>query len=381
MRLALTNCRLFDGIQFHYNKAIVLENDYIHSITAPSTLPTDIPVLDLNGNYLVPSFIDLQINGGNGILFTKDITEASLKSIHEAHLEDGVTDWLPTLVSTKFEDMFTAIEVVRQTQGRYGVLGLHLEGPYMHPAKRGAHQEEFLRKPTDEELKRLVQASEGLLILLTIAPELFTDKQLAFLKESGWILSAGHSEATYAQATSAFAKGVTTVTHLYNAMSPLHHREPGLVGATLESATTWASIIVDGIHVDYAAIRIAHRLKPQRLFLISDAVFVRNPVEHFEFGAWTAHYENGSYVNREGRLAGSSITMLDGVRNCVQQVGIKLEEALRMASAYPAAVLGMDNTYGYIRPGYRGHLAVLDEALACKQVISPHAVDDGKINL
>jgi len=305
------------------------------------------------------------------VLFAKDISAAALRNIYEAHGEDGVTDWLPTLVSTQFEDVQKAIELVRAEQSKHGVLGLHLEGPYLHPEKRGAHREHFLRKPTDAELQQLLKAGEGVVKMMTIAPELFSEKQLQMLAESDWIISAGHSMATKTQALAAFAQGVTAVTHLYNAMSPLHHREPGLVGGTLASEKAWASIIVDGVHVDYTAVELAFQLKKGRLFLISDATFVKHPVEEFLFESWSVRYANGAYYNQEGRLAGAAITMLDAVRNCVQHAGITLEEALRMASAYPAAVLGMDDELGYIRPGYRAHLAVLDEKLCCQYVLPP----------
>jgi len=369
MRSAITNCRLFDGVQFHFNKAVLIQNGQIEALTAATTIPDGTEIYDAKGNYLVPGFIDVQINGGSGVLFARDISESALENIYQAHGEDGVTDWLPTLVSTHFEDVRKAIEVVRTAQPNYGLLGLHLEGPYLHPEKRGAHQIQFLRKPTDSELQELLKLGEGVVKMMTIAPELFTERQLAMLAESDWIISAGHSMATKSQALNAFEKGISTVTHLYNAMSPLHHREPGVVGATLAAPKTWANIIVDGVHVDYTAVELAYRLKKGRLFLISDATFVKHPVEEFQFESWHVRYKNGAYYNQEGRLAGASITMLDAVRNCVQEVGIPLEEALRMASAYPAAVLGLDHELGYIRPGYKAHLAVVDEQLKCTHVI------------
>ncbi len=231
-------------------------------------------------------------------------------------------------------------------QGKPGVLGLHLEGPFLHPAKRGAHLEKYLRTPELESVKKLFEQGRGVVKMMTVAPEICPPEVLDFLvQQTEVVISAGHSNATYRQAQAAFDRGIHTATHIFNAMSALQHREPGLVGAIFNHPDVRVSLVADGHHVDFAAIRVAKKVLQERLFLITDAV-TENPTGQY------AHQRAGDkYVVADGTLSGSALTMLQAVKNCVYQAGMSLEEALRMASLYPAQVMGLDDQFGKIAAG------------------------------
>ena len=349
---------------------VLLHGEQIAAIGKLIPLPKSVERIDLQGQMLVPGLIDLQANGGGTAFFTRDLSLQSLETIAEVHRREGTTNFLPTLVSTTWENILRSIELVREAMQdpRNGILGMHLEAPFLHPEKRGAHLSQYLKLPTDQLLRELIEAGEGVIKLLTIAPELFTSRQLAMLQESDFLLSAGHSMATYTQACDAFAAGVQKVTHLYNAMSPLQSRAPGLVGATLDHPNIWAGIIADGIHLDYAALRIAHRLKPERLMLVSDAYYVRPVQDYFEYDGYRIRFMGDCFRNEAGNLAGSAITMLDGVRNCIRHAGIDSVSAWEMATCRPADFLGLGQQLGKIEVGYRADLLVLNDDLELNRV-------------
>jgi N-acetylglucosamine-6-phosphate deacetylase len=322
--------------------------------------------MDLKGGYLVPAFIDLQLYGGNGLLFGEHPSVEALKAVVAYSTAGGATRILPTVATNAPHIMHAAIEAVRSywQQGLPGVAGLHLEGPYINPARRGAHITEFIKSPSLAEVKELVAAGKGIIKMMTLAPEVCSPEVISYLQQAGIIISAGHSDASFQQAISAFENGIGMATHLFNAMSPMQHRAPGLAGAILHSSHVQASIIADGYHVDYNVIAIAKKIMGERLLLITDAV-----TENKE-GVYQHRLLEDRYVVVDGTLSGSALTMLEAVKNCVVHVGIPLQECLRMASLYPARVLGIEKTVGRIAPGYEAELLWLDQQLNLEGVYS-----------
>ncbi|TAL44613.1 MAG: N-acetylglucosamine-6-phosphate deacetylase, partial [Chitinophagaceae bacterium] len=239
-------------------------------------------------------------------------------------------------------------------EGGKGLLGLHLEGPWINAEKRGAHLMQYIHSPTMEEVKKLIDEAAGVVKMITLAPETVDEAIIDFLQNNNIVISAGHSNATYRQATKSFEK-IKTATHLFNAMSQFQSREPGMVGAIYDHPSVCSSVVADGVHVDFAAIRISKRILGDRLFLITDAVAetTKGPYQHI--------YKNDRYVIPDGTLSGSSLTMMKAVKNCIQHLGIEPEEALRMASLYPAKIMGMDNEKGLIQKGYTASFVVFDK--------------------
>ncbi|ULQ51671.1 N-acetylglucosamine-6-phosphate deacetylase [Flavihumibacter fluvii] len=348
------NGQIFTGEQWMSQALITTNNGRIVSVTHNG--PAD-EVADLKGGKLVPAFIDLQLYGGNGLFFGEHPTVEALDATVAYSRAGGAYLILPTVATNSNEVAFAAIDAVREywAAGRKGIAGLHLEGPFLNVKKRGAHAADKIQEPTVTNIRKLVEYGKGIVKMMTIAPELFTDEGIKILQDAGIIISAGHSDATYEQATAAFGKGIQLCTHLYNAMSPLQHRAPGLVGAIFDHPTVMSSIVTDGYHVDAAAIRIAKKLMGQRLFIITDAV-TANPDGHYQH-----RLEGNRYVMPDGTLSGSALTMVKAVKYCTEQAGIDEGEALRMASLYPARVLGLDKEWGKIAPGYIESLFIIDQ--------------------
>jgi N-acetylglucosamine-6-phosphate deacetylase len=364
MKVAFTHARVFTGNAVLDGQAVLTEASTVVGLSAE--VPDGYETVDLAGLNLAPGLIDLQVYGGQGRLFTTEPTPEVIRATHEQHRRSGTTHFQITYHTNPLAGMLEAVEASRQylAAGGPGLLGLHLEGPYFNPAKRGAHLDRYVRVPDRAELETLLDATRGLPTYLTLAPERLPDDLLKVLLNSPIRLSAGHSDATYRQAKHAFDRGVGLVTHLFNAMSQLGSREPGLVGAALDSGA-YASIIADGIHVDYATIRIAKQLMGERLFLITDAVTEDPRGEYpFRFNA-----ERGRFEDEAGTLSGSALTMWEAVRNGVRHVGIPLDEALRMASTVPARLVGLGDRLGRIAPGYEASGVVFDEALEVRGVL------------
>ncbi|TDB64086.1 N-acetylglucosamine-6-phosphate deacetylase [Arundinibacter roseus] len=368
--LILTNTTIFTGEAVLHDHALWMQNGKIHAIMPVSEIPEQVSTLDLTGAWLAPGFIDFQLYGGNSGFLTRDGSVDSLTNMYETHLLDGTTTIVPTVYSTSKERILAAIEAVHSywKQGLPGVAGLHVEGPFINPVKRGAHSDKMVRPPTYDELSELMEKGRDVIKVMTIAPECFEDSLLALLRSSGWAISAGHTNATSAQLNEYFDKGFSIATHLYNAMRPLESRELGVVGTIFEREDIHASIIVDGFHCDYGAVRIAKKLLGERLFLISDATFARYTGGRFVFEDFTLNYDGERFVNDAGALAGSAITLLDAVRNCIQQVHIAPDEAFRMASAYPAKQLKLDHQLGYLKPGFAANIIALSPDLSLQQV-------------
>lgn len=360
---ALTHCTIYTGDSILTHHAVLIEDQFIKDVIPQDQLPADIPKTDLQGHDLTAGFVDLQLYGGKTGFLVRDLSEESLRDMVETHRQDGTVAIVPTLYSTSLERILKAIKVTKAyiASGKPGVLGLHIEGPFINFAKRGAHSAKEVRIPTKKEISEIIAQSEGLLTVMTIAPEIWPEELLQLIQNSSIILSLGHTNATYQQAKSYFTNGIRLATHLYNAMRPFESREPGVVTAIWDSPEVSASIIVDGYHCDFATVRIAKQLMGERLFLISDATLAKIEPMRFIFEDFTANYDGQRLLNDDGKLAGSAITLLEAVRNCIQQVGISKEEVFRMASTYPAQHLGVGDRYGKIKTGYLADLVVLDE--------------------
>jgi N-acetylglucosamine-6-phosphate deacetylase len=371
---ALTDCDIYTGKGVEYDKALLIEGDRIHSIVPTSEIPDGIESKDLDGMCVAPGFIDAQVNGGGGVLFNDHPTVDAIKTIVESHRQFGTTDLLPTFITGSLQGMRKATRAVKTclNQNIPGVLGIHIEGPFIAAKKAGVHDKSFIRPVSDEYLNVIRSIRDGV-TLLTVAPEEVSYNVIKKIAKSGIIVSLGHTNTTYDDAMGAFEAGASGVTHLFNAMSAFQSREPGVVGAALDHKKAWVGIIVDGLHVDFASVRIAKRAKiredypesRRKLFLVTDAMPpVGDPEQGgYRISGYDIHVKDGKCVTEGGVLAGSALDMATAVRNCIQHVGIPKDEALRMASTYPAEFLGVDKKLGYIAPGYRANLAIFNNQI------------------
>lgn len=368
MKTVLRNARILAGDEFRDDLAVVIEDGRITALVsdaAPQLGSADEQV-DLGGGWLLPGFIDAQVNGGGGVLFNNTPDVDSLRTLAAAHRRFGTTGLLPTLISDDVQVMRRAIDATRAAiaQGVPGVLGIHLEGPYIAPARKGTHDANKFRVPDADEIAMAASLDNGV-TLLTLAPERVPLESIRALVERGVIVAAGHTAASYEEARAGLDAGIRGFTHLYNAMSPLTGREPGAVGAALEDRDSWIGIIADGVHVHPASLRVALAAKPRgKVMLVTDAM---PPV-----GADSPSYElygemitavDGVVRNAAGSLAGSALDMATAVRNAVHLLGLPLDEAARMASLYPAQFLNLDDRLGEIAEGYQADLVLLDDAL------------------
>ncbi len=361
MMYAFTNAILLTGTEELYGTALLVEGDRIVAIVDNEDIPAAADLVDCTGQYLAPGLIDLQIYGGGGYLFSEALSEAALTGMADALVRSGTTSFLVTLATNTLEVFEKAITIVKENL-HPALLGLHLEGPYLNPVKRGAHPEKLIRTPERKEIEALLKKGKGFIKMMTIAPELFSDDLLQLFSDYGVVLSAGHSNATYAQAEKAFRKGVKTSTHLFNAMPSLHHRDPGLIAAIYAAKDVYASIIADGVHVDYAMVSISKKIMQERLFLITDAV------EEVSTGIYQHIKKQDRFTLPDGTLSGSALTLLQAVSNCVQQAGIALPEAISMAGLYPAKVMGL-SSLGKLQAGAKADLVVFSKDFTWKQVI------------
>ena len=364
MKQAIANGIIHTSDEIIDKGVIIIENGKILSVQ--KEIPQGIEVIDLKGNHISAGFIDIQINGGEHYYFSQFPNEETIQDIYDSSLKYGTTHTLPCLVSSSNETILQGIEAIRNYKAKHhnGVMGMHLEGPFLNPLKRGAHSINQVRKPTNSELEEIIRYGKDVIKVITIAPECFTDEQLDMLLESGIVISAGHSTMTYKEAQYYFSKGIKLVTHLYNAMTQFGHREPGLVGATLENETVYAPIILDGAHCDYAAARLAYKLKKDKFFLISDAAFLGRKVESFKWENFDAHLENGFYRNEEGNLAGASISMQEAVQNAFNHLNVSADEAIKMATSRVASAINMEDKLGKIKPGFPASFVQFNDDLS-----------------
>ncbi|MEZ9532358.1 N-acetylglucosamine-6-phosphate deacetylase [Vibrio lentus] len=368
---ALSNCKIYTGSDVLTDHAVVIENELIKKVCPISELPEGIDVRDLDGANLSPGFIDLQLNGCGGVMLNDEITADTMQIMHKANLKSGCTSFLPTLITSSDEDMRAVITAAREYHNQYQnqSLGLHLEGPYLNVAKKGIHSVDHIRK-SDSEMIELICENSDLVAKVTLAPELNDPEHIERLRKAGVVVSIGHTNATYAEARQGFESGITFATHLFNAMTPMVGREPGVVGAIYDTPEVYAGIIADGFHVDYANIRIAHKIKGEKLVLVTDATAPAGAdMEYFIFVGKKVYYRDGKCVDENGTLGGSALTMIEAVQNTVEHAGIALDEALRMATLYPATAIGVESKLGRIKKGMVANLAVFDRDFNVKATV------------
>ncbi|MDB6088913.1 MAG: N-acetylglucosamine-6-phosphate deacetylase [Gammaproteobacteria bacterium] len=367
MPVALINARVLLDDGLVEGKCVLLEQGRILAVVDETDPRAGTASRrDLGGNLLLPGFIDSQVNGGGGVLFNDAPSVAAIRAIGEAHRKFGTTGFLPTLISADLDVVARAIAAVRGAiqAGVPGVLGIHIEGPFLNVARKGVHDPAKLRELDTSAVGLLTSLRCGK-TLVTLAPEMTTPQIIQNLAQAGVVVSAGHTNATYAEIATALRHGLTGFTHLFNAMSQLTGREPGVVGAALDDPGSWCGIIVDGEHTDPVVLRIALRCKPHnRFMLVTDAMPSVGTNSHaFNLQGRTITVSGSVCIDEDGRLAGSNIDMASCVRNAVKLLGLPLAEASRMASQYPAEFLGLADEAGRISPGYRANLVLVDASL------------------
>ena len=367
MRTALINGRILTGDKLVSGLTVLLSRGQIEALVAPTDARChDAVAVDLGGHMLLPGFIDVQVNGGGGVLFNDDPSPATIRTIGAAHRRFGTTGFLPTLISDDLDTIGRAIDAAQASldAGVAGVLGIHIEGPFLNRARRGVHDAKHLRSLDTSVVSSLCRLRAGKTVL-TLAPEMTTPDLIAQLTAGGVLVSAGHSNASFAETTASIASGLRGFTHLFNAMAPLAPRAPGIIGAALYDDATWCGIIVDGHHVDPVMLKLALRCKRHdRFMLVTDGMPpVGSSESTFVLQGRTIRVVDGACRDEDGRLAGTALDMASAVRNCVAWLGVTLDEALRMASAYPADALGLGHRLGRLVPGYRADVVALDARL------------------
>ena len=370
MQRVLINGRIFDGQQILDGHAAVLDGAAVVAVLPAGEAPAGAERIDLDGGLLAPGFIDVQVNGGGGVLFNDQPSVEGIRAISRAHRPYGTTGLLPTLISDDWAVMESAARAVEAAleQGLPGLLGIHFEGPYLNAARKGIHDEAAIRAVDPGALALFTSKTLGR-VVVTLAPEMVAPDFIRALDGAGVRVCAGHTAASYAQARRGLEAGIRGFTHLFNAMSPLTSREPGTVGAALEDPHSWCGMIVDGHHVHDASLKVAIAAKARgKSMLVTDAMpTVGADDKRFQIGGQTIVAEDGRCANAEGRLAGSDLDMASAVRNTVRRLGLPLEEALRMASLYPAAFLGLERRLGRIAPGFNADLVLLDDDLEVRE--------------
>lgn len=353
--------RLFTGSRWLEQQVVVTERSAIIDIVPAKVIhepyTAQFPII-------APAFMDIQIYGAYDRLLSVYPEPASLELLYNYCREGGAAYFQPTVATNSYDVFKKAIDAVAayQKNGGRGCIGLHIEGPWINPVKRGAHLEEFIHVPTVEEVTTLLDYGKGIVSMITLAPETCSTEIINLIRSYGIVISAGHSNATYQQGIDAFNNGIPTATHLFNAMSALQHREPGLVGAIFDHETVMCSIVPDGYHVDFAAIRIAKKQMNERLFAITDAVTTTTTGPY-------PHQLNGDKYESNGTLSGSALNMAGCARNLVQKAHIPADEALRMCSLYPAQVMGLSHRTGRIEKGYNVAMVGLTETLEVLKVV------------
>lgn len=364
---ALCGADIFDGGRLRSGHALLIDGARIADVVPIDAVPADMARIDLDGGLLAPGFIDAQVNGGGGVMLNDGPDEAAMAAIARAHRSFGTTGLLPTLITDEPAATAAAIAAAsRAVTSVPGVIGLHLEGPHLAPARKGAHVPSLMRPLTEADADQYMAAREAIgVLMVTVAVEQAPPRLIRRLADAGVIVSLGHSDADYDTAMRAFDAGARCVTHLFNAMSPFGHRAPGLVGAALDSASAWCGIIADGHHVHPASLSAALRAKraPGRCFLVTDAMStVGADGDGFLLNGRPAQRRNGRLELADGTLAGSDIDMAASVRFAVRHLGVGLDEALRMASLFPAMALRIDDVRGRLAAGMAADVVRLNPA-------------------
>jgi N-acetylglucosamine-6-phosphate deacetylase len=367
-RFALGAARIFDGETWHERTALVVGDGHVEALVPTDAVPSGVPVVATDG-MLVPGFIDLQVNGGGGVMLNDSPDVASIRTICQAHARFGTTALLPTLITDTPEITAAAhaAGIAAAREAVPGFLGLHLEGPHLSLARKGAHDPKLIRPMLDADQAALIALRGRLPVLLTtVAPESVAAERVSALARAGIVVSLGHTDATYATALAYVAAGASMATHLFNAMSPLGHREPGLVGAVLDNGAVHAGLIADGIHVDPAAMGVALRAKrgPGRIVLVTDAMAtIGTDMTSFTLNGRTIYRRDGSLRLADGTLAGADLDMISAVRFVHGVLGLDLGEALRMASLYPAETVGQSHRLGRLAKGMAADIVALSSDL------------------
>ncbi len=363
MSIIYHNLQLISDGTITRGKAIVIDGDKITDIIDESAIPQDAERIDLQGANVAPGLIDLQIYGSGGKLFAGTPEVDALARMESDLLSQGTTGFMATIGTNTdaiFEQGIESAKIYRE-QAKGNFLGLHLEGPFLNPIRRGAHPEKYIKKATLELVEKWISMADGVIKVMTIAPELQDEAVINYLNDHGVILSSGHSNATYQQGKSFLNNPVKAVTHLYNAMPQMHHREPGYIPAIFEERP-YTSIVADGVHVDFAMIRLAKRELGDKLFLITDAV------TSTEEGAYKHRFTGDRYVMPDGTLSGSCLTMLKAVQNCVEYCGIGLAEAINMASLYPAQLASLTNK-GKLAAGFDADMIIFNQSFEVQATV------------
>lgn len=366
--------KIFDIEQTHHNCALLFENDKIIGIVKKNDIPYNCKITKLDSGIVIPGFVDLQVNGGGGVLLNEDPSLEGIKKICAAHTQFGTTALLATLITDTPEMTRKAIAAAIKacSQKTPGFLGLHLEGPHLSVARKGAHDASLIRKMRDEDLQILLEAKQEIpFFMVTIAPESVTINQIKTLAKAGIIISLGHSNCTFEQARSAINAGAKAITHLFNAMSPLTHRNPAMVGAALNLDNIYCSLIADGFHVDPSVISIAHRAKKpsSKIFLISDAMStIGTDLKSFTLNGRKILRKDGRLLLEDGTLAGADLEMASALRYMKNIIGIDFIEAIKMASLYPAKCINAYHEHGHLKSGAKANFIHLDEEMQVKQV-------------
>jgi N-acetylglucosamine-6-phosphate deacetylase len=356
MKQAYLADEIFTGSRTLTGKVLLTEDDLISGMVATGEIPSGYTSRAYPNCMIAPAFVDLQIYGGNGKLFSHSLDAESLEATRSYCAAGGCAHFMFTMATNSMENFFKGIETVRDYMGsgKKGLLGLHLEGPWISPAKKGAHIEAFIKKPTLREVKSILDKGKDIVRMITLAPEQCDDEIIRLLLDNGILVSAGHSNANYSRAREVFGMGVPAATHLFNAMSPLQGREPGVVGAIYDDPAVTSSIICDGVHVDFASVRISKKIMGDRLFFITDAV------TEIREGNYQHIFKGDRFTLPDGTLSGSCMTMASTFKNAVTRSGIPLEEALKMCSVYPARLL-KDQSLGRIESGQQANFIVFNK--------------------
>lgn len=368
---ALTNARIVRPNGISDRRAVLIENGWIADVTgADDPRLQQAECRDLKGALLLPGFIDTQVNGGGGVLFNDQPTVETIRRMGAAHRKFGTAGFLPTLISDDLSVVERAIAAVAAAvrEGVPGVLGIHLEGPFLSPARKGVHNVEKFRQ-IDAKALALLTSLKNAKTLVTLAPEMTTPDMIGKLAKAGVIVAAGHTNAAYDDIVTAYQHGLTGFTHLFNAMSPLTAREPGVVGAALSDPDSYCGIIVDARHVHPQTLKLALRCKPHdRFMLVTDGLAnVGTNNDSFKLLNATIRIKNGVYVDENGTLAGSALDMRQAVRNAMAHLGVDLYQASIMASAAPARFLGLGHEYGAIAKGFRASFVIADDDLNVRE--------------
>lgn len=362
--IAITNGKFFDGNELLSGLTLFIREGKISKISADQILD-GYTVIDAKGGYINPGFMDLQIYGSGGNLFSAYPKADTLRQMDLDLIRKGTTGFLACVATNTPEIVWQSVSAAKAYRGEaIGFLGLHLEGPYLNPKRLGAHVPEYVRKAGLEEVKRLMEHADGTVKMMTVAAELQDDKVIGYLLDQDVVLSLGHSDASFEQATWAYDRGFKTTTHLFNAMPSIHHRSPNLPVAAFNHPEAMASIIADGSHVDFEMIKVSYKAMHERLFLITDAV---TPCD---IGPYQHRLSGDKFITPDGTLSGSNITLLQAVQNCIRYCGIPLPDALRMASVYPAGLLGIPERNGTLSVGSRADLVLLSEDLQLRHVLA-----------